>query len=178
MTDLDKTKPSKNRFMAIKFDPSPLKASLKKHAPLLRDHGQLESTKSTLATLVRGFKTNRKAVIAKSKGISPYATEAKLESLADKMLARGHQIIDRAIENCEDQRAFKLAYQASVTRHGALCTAEEVARKLNVSPWHVDAIMRRAGAKKVRVAGVGERIARGFWRLDDCQHAQQQRELN
>ena len=178
MTDLDRDRASKKDLVAIHFDPSTLKESLSKNAPLLRDHGHLESIKSTIATLEKGFSTNSKAFIAKSKNMNTYATQAKLESLADKMLARGHQIIDRAIENCEEQRAFELAYKASVARHGTLCTTEEVATKLNVSPWHVEAIMRRAGAKKVHVAGISKRITRGFWRLDDCLHAQQQRKLN
>ena len=101
-----------------------------------------------------------------------------LEKLASKMLDRGHQIINRAVQSCQEHKAFESALKASVSKHGELRTTEEVADALNVSPWHVGAIMRRTGAKKILVAGIDKSLTRTFWRLKDCHRAEALRKPN
>ena len=176
MTDRLRNGAAAHGASPIHFDASALKASLSEHEALLRSHGNLESVESNLTKLEQGFSRNSQAFIELAKNTAQDEPAKQIETLAHKMLNRGHQIINRAIATCQEREAFESAFETSVSKHGELRTTEEVAQVLHV--WHVDAIMRRAGAKKIHVAGRGKSLTRAFWRLEDCLRAEEQRKLN
>ena len=178
MTDRLRNDAAAHGASPIRFDASALKASLSKHEALLRSHGNLESVESNLTKLEQGFSRNSQAFIQLAKNTDQGEPAKQIETLAHKMLDRGHQIINRAIQTCQERKAFESAFEASVAKHGELRTTEEVAQVLHVSPPHVDAIMGRAGAKKIHVAGRGKSLTKAFWRLEDCLRTQSQRRVS